>query len=136
MGTLNGRNASVKKGTYTIANLSSWKIDMPNQEIDTSAFGDTWGKSDVGQRKWSATVSGFCDITDTNGQKAIESAWGSGALINDVKFYLDNTSYWVPDVTTDSDAGGRVTSYSIGQSKNGVASIDFTLSGSGPITFV
>lgn len=136
MSTKNGRNASVKKGTYTVAELASWDLDLSNDEIDTSAFGDTWGKSDVGQRKWSASVSGFYDPTDTNGQTAIETAWADGSLINDIKFYVDNTSYWIPDVTTDSDAGGRVTSYALGQAKDGVASINFTLSGSGPITFV
>lgn len=136
MATKNGRNASVKKGTYTVAEMASWDLDLSNAEIDTTAFGSTWGKSDVGFRKWTLTVSGFYDPTDTNGQKALETAWAGGSLVNDVKAYVDNTSYWVPDVTTDSAAGGRVTAYRLGQTKDGVASVNFTLSGSGPITFV
>ena len=136
MATYNGREASVKIGTYTVAELGTWSLSMTADEIDTTAFGSTWAKSDVGFKKWSITFSGFWDPTDTNGQKVIEDAFQSGNLIDDIKLYIDNTSYWVPDTTTDSNAGGRVTNYSVGQSKAGVATIDITISGSGPITFV
>lgn len=136
MTTYNGRNAEVRKGTYLIAEMASWTLDLSNDEIPTDAFGSTWGKSDVGLRKWSLSVEGFCDPSDTNGQGAIEAAWAAGSLINDIKAYIDSTSYWIPDVTTDSNAGGRVTSYSINQANDAVAGISFTLSGSGPITFV
>ena len=136
MTTKNGRNATVKYGTYTIAELASWSLDLSNDEIDTSAFGSTWKKSDVGMRGWSLSVSGHWDPTDTNGQKAIETAWAGGSLINSIKLYVDTSSYWVPDVTTDSSAGGRVTSYALNQAHDAVAGISFTLSGSGPVTFV
>jgi len=136
LATFNGREADVKVGTYTVAELASWDLDLSNGEVDTTVFGSTWGKSDNTTRKWSCTISGFYDPSDANGQNPIEDAWAGGDLINDVAFYIDNTSYWIPDVTTDSDAGGRVTSYRIGQAINGVASVSFTLSGSGPITFI
>jgi predicted secreted protein len=136
MSTYNGRNAQVLKGTYTIAELASWTLDLSNDEIDTTAFGSTWKKSDVGMRGWSLSVEGHADPSDTNGQGAIEAAWADGSLINDIKVYYDQTSYWVPDTTTDANAGGRVTAYQVGQAHDGVASISFTLSGSGPITFV
>jgi len=136
MTTKNGRNATVKYGTYTIAELASWSLDLSNDEIDTSAFGSTWKKSDVGMRGWSLSVSGHWDPTDSTGQSMIEAAWAAGSLINTIKMYVDSTSYWIPDVTTDSDAGGRVTSYAVNQAHDAVAGISFTLSGSGPITFV
>ena len=136
MTTKNGRNATVKYGTYTIAELASWSLDLSNDEIDTSAFGSTWKKSDVGMRGWSLSVSGHWDPTDSTGQSMIEAAWAAGSLINTIKMYVDSTSYWIPDVTTDSDAGGRVTSYAVNQAHDAVAGISFTLSGSGSITFV
>lgn len=136
MATKNGRNSSVKYGTYTVAEMASWDLDLSNAEIDTTVFGSTWGKSDVGMRKWTLTVAGFYDPTDANGQNAMEDKWADGTLVSTIKCYVDNTSYWVPDTTTDSQAGGRVTTYRIGATKDGVASVNFTLSGSGPITFV
>ena len=135
MSTYNGRNATVKYGTYTVAELASWSLDLSNDEIDTTAFGSTWKKSDVGMRGWSLSVDGNYDPSDSNGQGMIEAAWAAGSLINSIKLYVDNTSYWVPDVTTDSNAGGRVTSYAVNQAHDAVAGISFTLSGSGPITF-
>lgn len=136
MATYNGRNASVKKGTYTVAEFVSWSLKLGNDEIDTSAFGSTWKKTDVGQRGWSLSVEGHYDPSDTDGQKALETAWANGSLVNDVKLYVDNTSYWVPDVTTDASAGGRVTDYECSMENKGVGKMSMTLSGSGPITFV
>ena len=136
MSTYNGRNATVKYGTYTVAEMASWALDLSNDEIDTTSFGSTWGKSDVGMRKWSLSVSGHYDPSDSTGQAAIEAAWAAGSLVSTISVYVDNSSYWVPDVTTDSNAGGRVTTYTISQAHNTVASISLTLSGSGPITFV
>lgn len=136
MSTYNGRNAKVLKGTYTVAEFASWDLDLSNDEIDTTAFGSTWKKSDVGMRGWSLSISGHYDPSDTNGQRAIETAWANGSLINDIKIHVDANSYWIPDVTTDSDAGGRVTSFALSQAHDAVAGISMTLAGSGPITFV
>ena len=136
MATFNGRDAKVEVGTYTIAELSSWTLDLSNDEIDTTSFGTTWKKSDVGMRGWTLSVEGFYDPTDTNGQVVVEAAWANGSLVNNVKAYIDSTSYWIPDVTTDSNAGGRVTTYSTNQSHDGVAGLTLTFAGSGPITFV
>ena len=133
MATYNGRNATLKYGTYTVAEMASWSLDLSNDEIDTSSFGSTWKKSDVGMRGWSLSVSGHYDPSDTTGQEMIKTAWSNGSLISTIKAYVNATSYWVPDVTTDASAGGRVTSYAVSQAHDAVAGISFTLSGSGPI---
>ena len=136
MTTYNGRNALVKIGTDTVAEMASWSLDLSNDEIDTSAFGSSWKKSDVGMRGWSMSVSGHYDPSNTVGQGLVEAAWAAGSLISTIKMYVDSSSYWVPDVTTDSSAGGRVTSYALNQAHDAVAGISFTLSGSNHITFV
>lgn len=136
MATYNGRNATVKKGAVTVAEFASWSLDLSNDEIDTTAFGSTWKKSDVGMRGWSLSIEGHYDPSDTTGQGAIEAAWAAGSLLNDIKVYVNAASYWIPDVTSDSDAGGRVTSYALNQAHDSVASISLVISGSGPITFI
>jgi predicted secreted protein len=135
MSTYNGRNATVKYGTYTVAEFASWSFDLSNDEIDTTAFGSTWKKSDVGMRGWSLALDGHYDPSDTTGQAMLEAAWAAGSLVSTLFVYIDNTHYWTPDVTTDSDAGGRVTSYAINQAHDAVAGISMTLAGSGPITY-
>lgn len=136
MATKSGRNASIKVGTYTVAEQGTWTLTMTRDEIDTTAFGSTWGKSDVGFGRWTMTFSGFADPTDTNGQVVLETGFINGTLLTTVYLYIDSTSYWTPDLTTDSDAGGRVTNYAITQDKANVATVSFTMSGSGPVTFV
>ena len=86
-------------------------------------------------RGWSCSIEGHADPSDP-GQGLIEDAWAGGTLLNDVKIHISAASYWIPDVTTDSSAGGRVTSYALNQAHDAVAGISLTLAGSGPITFV
>ena len=136
MTTYNGRNAVVKIGTVTVAEMASWSLDLSNDEIDTTAFGSTWKKSDVGMRGWSLAISGHYDPSNTVGQGLVEAAWAAGSLISTVRAHVSAASYWTPDVTTDSNAGGRVTSYALNQAHDAVAGISFTLSGSGPVTFI
>ena len=136
MATKSGRYMSIKKGTYTVSEQGHFDIDLVSDEIDTTSFGSTWGKSDVGFKKWTVTISGHYDPTDENGQAELEAAFMDGSLVTDFTIYVDNTSYWEPDLTTDSDAGGRITSYKVSGDKAGVGSISMVLSGSGPLTFV
>ena len=140
MSTYNGRNALIKIGAVTVAEMASWSLDLSNDEIDTSAFGSSWKKSDVGMRGWSLSVSGHYDPVDTTGQGLIEAAWAAGSLVTSIHAHVNAASYWVPDTTTANaaglSAGGRVTSYSLSQSHDAVAGISFTLAGSGPVTYV
>lgn len=136
MTVLKGRDATVRIGTYVVAEQGNWKLTLSAAEIDTTAFGSTWAKSEVGFKKWSISFNGFYDKTDTTGQDILKSSYMAGSLITTLRLYVDNTSYWIPDVTTDSSCGGRVTTYDIGHDKGNVASVSFTVSGSGPITFV
>jgi len=136
MSTYNGRNAKVVIGTYTVAEFASFDLDLSNDEIDTSSFGSTWKKSDVGMRGWSATCSGHVDPSNTTGQGVLKTKWADGTLVTTIKFYYNTVSYWVPDYTTDTYCGGRVTSYTVGFTHDGVGSVSFTIAGSGPLTFV
>lgn len=144
MATYNGRDARVTVNASAteaiVAEIGNWKIDTSADEIDTTAFGDGWAKSDVGMLKWSGSMSGYFDSTDTTGQGIVETAFLAGTLISDIRFYVeysettsDTVIYYHPDTVTDANAGLRVTSFNVGQDKNGVATIDFSFSGSGPI---
>lgn len=144
MATFNGREARVTVNASTtealVAEISNWKIDMSAGEVDTTVFGDGWGKSDVGMKTWKGSMSGFFDNTDTAGQEVIKAAYLSGDLLADIRFYVQYTTesgedniYVAPDTASDANAGLRVTSLSIGTDKSGVATIDMSFSGSGPV---
>ena len=144
MATYNGRNGRVTVNGDTtekiVLELGSWSLDITADEVDTTSFGNGWKKSDVGMKGWSGSASGSYDPLDTTGQKVLLDAFDSGALLNDVRFYIaysttvtDTNLFFVPDITTDTTAGLRVTGTSVSLDKSGVATVSFSFSGSGPL---
>lgn len=135
MSTYNGRKGKVTVGASDdkILELQEWGIDFDSNEIDVSAFGSEWGKSDVGIKRWKAKASGFGDPKDTTGQKVLMDAWKNETLIQDLKFWFSDTEYYAPDTVTDANAGIRVTKYSISQNFDNVLKVDFELSADGPV---
>jgi len=133
MTTYSGRYASVKRGTNLIAEQGNFSITMNRDEVDTTAFGDTWGKTDVAMGRWSLTFNGFFDPSDSP-QSGLMDAFNAGTLITNIRLYVDNTSFWEPSSGGAGD-GGRITALTVGSDKGGVASLSCTISGSGEITF-
>lgn len=141
MATFSGRNARVTLGDGAtekiIMELGTWKVSMKANEIDTSAFGDGWGKSDVGIMNWSGSLNGNYDPTDTDGQAQLEAAFKTGELLQDVKFYLKyhatgQVVFFKADTTSDPNAGLRITQLDFDVDKANVGKISATFSGSGP----
>ncbi|MBI9080832.1 MAG: hypothetical protein JEY79_13975 [Pseudodesulfovibrio sp.] len=139
MSTISGRFARVVIGSNIVAEMGNMNINRSTDEVDTTSFGDGWGKSDVGMKKWSGAVSGSLDAEDANGQQVLEDAWDSGELVQDIRFYMkysttvgDKVVYYAPDTESDADAGVRILTQEVATDKSGVASVSFNFSGSGP----
>jgi len=131
-----GRYASIKKGTTLIQNLGRWTLDIKMDEIDVSVFGTVWGKTIPGMQKWTATIEGFYDPGDTNGQKALHDAALAATKLTDVRFYIDSTSYWACNLTGDSNAGAYITGINVNHDKAGVAAITMNVVGYGSLILV
>jgi len=129
---MSGRYASVKIGTALIGLLGTWTLSLNRDEIDTSCFGSTWGQSEVGMAKWSASFNGHFDPSDAQ-QSSIMGSFRTGTLVGELRLYADNSSYWEAASTT--QGGGRVTSLEVGADKGGVASISCTFAGSREISY-
>ncbi|MGX7950484.1 phage tail tube protein [Oleidesulfovibrio alaskensis] len=145
MATVSGRKARVTVGAsggteQIVGEISNWDMNLSADEVDTTAFGDGWGKSDVGMKKWSGSCAGSADPTDATGQGVVEAAFDTGALIPDIRFYVEYSEtageklvYYAPDTASDASAGARITSVNVKQDKAGVATISFNFSGCGPL---
>ncbi len=133
---LMGRYASVKIGSTVIENLGKWVLDIKTNEIDVSVFGSVWGKKIPGQQAWTATIDGFYDPADAAGQANLQADMLAGTKITDIKLFINSTSSWEPDITTDTNAGCYVTGLNIAHDKAGVAAISMTIVGFGPIKLV
>ena len=130
---LMGRHASVKIGTTVISNLGSWEVTFSIDRIDVTVFGSVWKKEVPGFQGWGARLSGFYDIDDSVGQQILKAAALAATKVTDIRFYMNTTDYWTPDVTADSLAGCYVGNVVIGQDKAGVASVSFEVMGFGPL---
>ena len=133
MATLTGRNASVKLGATLIAGQGAWTVSFNSDEIDATAFGSDWKKSDVGFLGWTATFSGYYDNTDSAGTGTLRTNALAGTKVTTVRFYEDTTNYWTPNTGADAAAGAYITSFEISHDKADIARISWTMSGTGPI---
>jgi len=137
MATFNGRNARITVGAdILVSEMSDWSINRKAAEIDTTAFGDGWSKSDVGMLSFSGSFKGSFDPTDAAGQGVLKTAFEAGSLISDIKFYLDYKSATKRYLTPAVGAGIRITSMDVSIDKNGVGQLSVSFSGSGAITEV
>ena len=134
MATLLGRNATVKLGTVTVAELAEWSLNITADPIEQGVFGSTWGKTHgLAETKWDGSFNGLLDITDSTGQEILENAVVSGTLITDLRLYVDDTNYYAPDTATDADAGCYITSFNSTATHGDVIRLDVSFNGTGPV---
>jgi len=136
MAILLGRYASIKKGSTLVQNLGKWTLNIKMDEIDTSVFGSVWGSKVPGMQSWTGTLEGFYDPADTTGQKVLQDAALAATKLTDIRFYIDSTSYWTPDVTGESAAGAYISGLDVAHDKAGVASVTMNVIGYGKIALV
>lgn len=133
-----GNNAKVVKGSATVVGMGNWKLDgITTDLLESTAFGDTAKQFMTGLVDYGTiSFSGLYDPADTTGQAVLLAANLSNTKITDLKLYVDNTSYWTPNVTALSAAGVYVTSVAIGIDKSGLGTIDFQGKCTGPMVLV
>lgn len=134
MATILGRNASVKLGTDTVAEMANWSLEITADAITEPVFGDTWSKTHgLSTTGWTATVEGLYDNTDTTGQDVLKDAVISGTKITNIRFYEDSTKYWTPNTGADAAAGCYITSMPITVAQGDVGRVSFSVQGTGEI---
>jgi hypothetical protein len=131
-GTKIGKDTAVKLGSYTILGLGTWNMTgVTIDQYEDTSFGDEWktfvpGLKDGGQ----ITFAGVYKPADSTGQQALRTAADAGTNLTDIRFYVDNTSYWIPK-TTNPASYINVTEWSISADKSGVMQTSFTCKVSG-----
>ena len=145
MATFSGKDARITVNASTseaiVAEMSSWSINRKASDVDTTAFGAGWAKSDVGMKSYNGMFKGFFDPTDSNGQGVFESAFDTGALINDVRFYIQYSDQSGNDIkylapASGSENGIRITALDVSIDKNNVGQISGSFTGSGPVEVI
>ena len=82
-------------------------------------------------QSWTASIGGHLDLDDASQATLVEAAEG-GTLINNLRFYVDSTTYFASDLVEDSEAGLYIDSYNVTSDNNSVVSFTMSVTGNGP----
>jgi hypothetical protein len=102
-----GRSCKVTLGANNILGMGTWEIGGATvQEHDVTEFGDDWEDIELGIITGGAvSFSGIYKADDTQGQDLIRAAFYYKSDLTDIRFYVDDTSYYTPNSTTASGGG-------------------------------
>ena len=127
MAQLIGYAGKVYIGANAVAELKNWKMDLSVDMADTTVFSTTGWKSNIpGLKEWSGSAEGNLDMTDTNGQLALQNALLNGTSIT-LKLYVDGTHYY--------SGTAYVKKLAPEAAVDGVVSVAFDFQGSGAVTY-
>lgn len=126
MSVLKGNLASIRVAANAILECQNWSLEISQETVDTTSFGDTFRESTPTFATWSATAKGNYCITDTNGQLALHTAVLAGTEVADVRCYVDATHYY---------HGPAYVSASISAAVDGIVEINWTFAASGALAY-
>ena len=126
MAVIKGAAGSIGIATDTIVEMQSWNLDVTQEYIDSTTFGDTTKEMTPSFATWSATAEGSYDITDATGQLALQTAWLAGSLVSDVRFMVDASAYY---------HGDAYVSVSISAAVDNVVRVSYSIVGASALTY-
>jgi hypothetical protein len=138
MGAHKGKDCKVAIGSTKIVGLGTWTINgITADQLEDTEFGDDWktfvyGMKDGGQ----VSFSGYYDKTDSTGQDVIRAANENGTELEDLRFYVDDTSYWRPNSTGTPHSHIIITAWDISADKGNLVQCSFTGKVSGKMDLV
>lgn len=127
MAVLKGNAASIRLVGDEILECQNWSLDIGQEMVDTTSFGDTFREQTATFATWSATAKGNYDKTDTTGQVALQTAILAGTPVADVRFYVDAASYyWGPAYVSGAFSADVA----------GIVEANWTFAATGPLAYV
>ena len=125
MAVIKGNAGALKLATNTVAEMRDWTLEVSQEFVETTAFGDLMREQTATFASWSATASGSYDISDTNGQLALQTAWLAGSTTTP-RFYVDNSHYY---------SGLAYVNASISAAVDGVVTISYSFTSAGTLSY-
>lgn len=125
MAVIKGNAGALKLSTNTVAEMRDWSLEVSQEFVDTTAFGDTMREQTATFASWSATANGSYDITDTNGQLALQTAWLAGSTVAP-RFFVDGTHYY---------SGNAYVNANISAAVDGVVNVSYTFTSAGALSY-
>ena len=126
MAVVKGTLASIKLVGDAVLECQSYTLDIGQETVDVTAFGETFRRSIPTFATWSATAKGNYSTNDTTGQAVIHAAALVGSELADVRFYVGAAPYY---------HGPAYVSLSISADVGGVIEVNYTFIASGALTY-
>lgn len=80
---ISGKGGSVYISTNKVTEISQWSIDCGADNIETTNFDSNgWKEFIAGLKEWSGSFEGNFNPSDTNGQRALITAWQNGQTVS------------------------------------------------------
>ena len=94
MAAIAGKGGSARLGANTIAEVTSWSLDISADMLDSTSLGDDWREFIAGLNGATGSVEVKWDIpTDTLGQTALQNAMLAGTTVT-LDLYVNATKYY------------------------------------------
>lgn len=94
MAAIAGKGGSAKIGANTIAEVTSWSMDVSADMLDSTSLGDDWREFIAGLNGATGSVEVKWDIpNDANGQTALQNALLNGTTVT-LNLYVNATNYY------------------------------------------
>ena len=125
MSVIKGNAGSFRVGANVVAECQSWQLDVSQEYVETTCFGDTFKEMTPTFATWTGTAAAKYMHGDTNGQLALETAWLAGSTVT-VRLYVSATNYYT---------GLCYVSATINTAVDGIVEISYSLQGAGALTY-
>lgn len=94
MSAIAGKGGSAKIGANTIAEVTSWSLDISADMLDSTSLGDDWREFIAGLNGATGSVEVKWDIpNDANGQTALQTAVLNSTTVT-LNLYVNATNYY------------------------------------------
>lgn len=127
-----GKNARLKIETNTVGRINSFNLTMGGTTVETTSFGDSFEKKALVMQGYTGSCEGWWDETDTY-QNQLQSVAASGGDISDLRFYVDEDTYYAADTVADTEATCFITNFATNADKAGVVNFTMSFEFSGPV---
>jgi len=102
-----GIDCKVTIGSNNILGMGTWTIGGGSvAELDDTEFGDDYADMVLGLiTGGNVSFNGLYKKDDTQGQDLVRQAFFHRSDLTDIRFYVDDTSYYTPNSTTAAGGG-------------------------------
>lgn len=125
MAVMKGVSGSLKLTTNVVAEMQNWSLDVSQDYVDTTSFGDSFREQTPTFASWTATADGKLDTTDTNGQTALQAAWLGGTTVTP-RFYVSAGNYF---------SGLAYVSATVSAAVDGVCEVKYSFTSAGTLSY-